>query len=97
MGGEALIRYATLRQLGRVEFGQMRDDERNLVLSSWTESLVDSMGHGVRSGSKHRHAYLVSTGKLVVRCDGLLEVWERGEDLERSLPKADALPQRIEP
>jgi GNAT superfamily N-acetyltransferase len=67
---ELMSRFATLRQLGRVEFGPMRDDERNLVLSSWTASLVDSMGHGVRSGSKHRHAYLVSMGKLV---DGLFE------------------------
>lgn len=58
-------RYATLRQLGRVEFGRMRADERGLVLASWTQSVVDGMGHGPRSGSKHRHHYLVSVGRTV--------------------------------
>lgn len=61
-------RYATLPQLGRVEFGPMLPTERALVLASWTQSLVDSMGHGVRTGSPHRGVYLAATGKLV---DGL--------------------------
>lgn len=59
--------YGTIGSLGEVEIGPMRQSERSFVLSSWTESLVDAMGHGVRSGSRHRHAYLVSTGRDIER------------------------------
>ena len=54
--------YFTSRGLGRVEIGPMRDSERSLVCSSWVHSVVDAMGHGTRSGSKHRHAYMASMG-----------------------------------
>lgn len=60
-----MTQYATVGSLGRVEVSPMRLSERSLVLHSWTESLVDAMGHGPRSGSKHRHAYLVSVGREV--------------------------------
>lgn len=57
--------YATVGSIGRIEIGTLRQIERNFVLSSWVQSQVDAMGHGERTQSKHRHAYLTTVGKDV--------------------------------
>ncbi len=49
--------------LGRVQIGPMRESERALVLDSWIHGRVDAEGHGPRSGSPHRHAYLSMYGR----------------------------------
>lgn len=56
--------------LGRVEIGAMREsEERAFVVDSWLHSYVDAQGHGPKSGSPHRHAYLSAFGRAL---DGLL-------------------------
>jgi GNAT superfamily N-acetyltransferase len=64
------LRYATLPELGRVQFGPMLESERALVLHSFVEGYVFALGHGPKSESTHRNAYLVSFGK---DADRLLE------------------------
>lgn len=61
------VRYATVPDLGRVEFGPMQEGERSFVVHSLVHGYVDAQGHGQRSGSPHRHAYLSSTGQLADR------------------------------
>lgn len=49
--------------LGRVEIGPMRPTERSLVADSWVHGYADAQGHGPKSGSPHRHAYLAAFGR----------------------------------
>jgi len=56
------VRFASVPELGRVAFGPMLESERGLVLHSFVHGYVDALGHGAKSGSPHRHAYLASFG-----------------------------------
>jgi GNAT superfamily N-acetyltransferase len=62
-----IVRYANVPELGQVEFGPMLDIERGFVLHSFVHGYVDALGHSSRSGSPHRHAYLVSFGREAER------------------------------
>ena len=57
----------SLGPIGDVVIGSMRDDERGLVTRSYVEGIVDALGHGQRSGSRHRRHYLDSLGREAER------------------------------
>ena len=57
--------YRQHRTLGVVEVSPMRPSERSFVADNWVEGVVEAQGHGRRSGSRHRHAYLVAAGRAV--------------------------------
>lgn len=57
--------YRQHRTLGVLEVSPMRPIERAYVAHGWVEGFVDALGHGRASASKHRHAYLVTAGRMV--------------------------------
>lgn len=56
-------------KIGTVVVGCMRESERGFVHNGYVQGIVDALGHGPKSKSRHRRHYLRSIGH---DCDRLL-------------------------